>query len=338
MSVSGIIKFAPLIAPLVVGKIIEVGTTHPKIGKIVMGAGLIGSGVYMMVSSGLPKLIGSYLKVIDNSQPTKQVMKPYTDLRNAPKGNMKVTQTSQSEKAVTHWGTALVGFAATTLGIYTIASAFMSVDIPENNNFEGIKTCEDTLAIGKKAISQCKAANDLWNDVKVQGDFTVQCLQPNTENVPSHTITETRSIYLSGVNNDGSTVNGSGRFGDLIWELSNLKNSACFKSVLSKMCQYPDEITFAGEVEKCEYKSYSNCLDVVKKCAKEAKWTSNITFNKLTLQEYIYSQMQNGHTLSYFVEWYRFCTPEKLQSNIEKLKLMAESAGFDLPYNINTFN
>lgn len=335
MTISGLTKYAYMAAPVVLGKIIDASSTNKKIGKIALGTGLISSGICMMVSSGLYKLLGSSFKTNQDSLHTKGVKKHDLHFKNQ-KGKINLSKNPQESKSITNWSAALIGFGATALGIYTIASAFMTDDQIEENNFQHINTCEETLAIGKQAITQCKAANDLWNDVKAEGRFTMQCLQ-NPANTPSHTIIEDRSIYLGGVDNEDRTLNGSGLFADMIWELSNLKNSGCFNSVLPKICEFTDEFTFAHEVEKCEYKSYSIALDVMKKCAKDANWTTNITFKKLSLAEYLYSQMKIGHTPAYCVEWYRICDPENIKNHIDKLRLIASSEGFNLPYNIDYF-
>ncbi|NGX59602.1 MAG: hypothetical protein KR126chlam3_00755 [Chlamydiae bacterium] len=117
-----VIQNLPNILPAIVSTAVKAGSQDPRIGKIVGGMGLIGSGVCLITASRVPKSLKSWLWNRTNS--SYSVREAYA-------------------KTALQWGCAGVGIVATSYGIYNVAIGLMEIIYPSMSDEDLYLVCHD---------------------------------------------------------------------------------------------------------------------------------------------------------------------------------------------------
>lgn len=308
-----------VVVPEIASKVIQAGFNDPKIGNILLGAGLISSGVCLIVSSGIPALLSSRVKGT-------------SELLNNQKEN--------STKQIARWGLACAGVAATALGIYTIASTLMPNNSfePQENPFEKAITpppaCRELLLEAKKEIDNCPAAKEVWDHVRGQGEFTVECLSESEINHPSLVYIDTREIFVSTYQPQEEWILRKPMSEGIIFELNNIKRAEEFQKINFNACELNSK-EYSEKMEKIEYLTVKDTHGVVKTCLKGDYWTNHqYTETPLNITSHLDLHFLAGHTSAYQIQWYKWCNPAELNSFRKYLRVLA-IFGIRLPSNID---
>lgn len=284
-------------------KAVEFSLTDSKVSSIVNGAGLIGIGCFLVNKSGI----------------SKQLV--------AEKRKSKSNMFTTSNKVL-----ACVGIAMACVGVYMLYHSILrSTSVTLESDHALFSACKKELVGAKKEIAACPAAKKLWQEVKAQGPFSVQC-DPVQGPYPAKVSLDTREILVSSYKAKEEWITNKPMAENIVFELNNFKNFQGYKSLEKVMCEMePRE--YAYKVELHEFGTATATDDIINTCTKNRIWSGPLQA-KRNLEDHLAMQEVSGHTDAYHIRWFEECFPEGLGSFKNQLRKMHDLYGNRLPPNI----
>lgn len=299
------VRTIPSIAPIMIGKVIEISIQDRKIANLATGLGLVGSGMYMMATSGVTKL-----------------------MRRNISSNHRLIRNFYQAKCL---ALALTGLAATCLGIYMISTSLFQMFYRDPS----IVSCELELEQAKREIFSCPEAKKLWKNVQSQGEFNIVCMPASEARSQGRVDVTARTIYLT--NHARKGIERETMSDVVAFELSNLNRAKELGQHYDTICKKtPDQ--WAIEAEKLELKTFAAAQKVIANCKKRGGWTGRFDTAFSSFEEVLREQEQSGHTNAYRLTWISQCAPKLLKETIAWLRMESAQTGKILPTNIDWYD
>lgn len=313
--------------PTVVSTAIEAGLQDKRIGKIVTGCALLGSGIYILGKSGIP-----------------------TQIRSRFSKTMGTPEQETLSKKTVRWGLAGAGLAIAGTGALCVYSGITELASPtsqqavgpfpsssptfkpmpiEKSETQELKECTERFDQAMQSLSGCTAASDLLREVDQGGNFTIECVPKSQINWPAAVNLSDRAVYLSTYFPPGSIKEPMED--SILFELNNLKQQDSFFSVSGQMCSL-DKHEYAVQMEKIEYETLKMTNDVVASCDGGRIWSSP----KQQTPEwtnYLGDRAVSGHLGAFHLQWTAECSPEALKNQTIWFKFLHDNLGYGLPPN-----
>ena len=263
-------------------RIVQRGFEDEKWAKIVLGTGMIVSGVMILALNKAPS--------VPNQRPNIKDRKYKVEQASSPKF-LRITRVL--------FGLLLVGF-----GVYQI-----SLGIDE---FIFQRMCNQKLAKAHQAVLDCPESRKLWEMVKAKGAFTVECASSKVAPHGAVTNLMQRKIFISRKVEDVAP--------SLLFEINNLNRSEKALSLVYNMC-FKEDYEFAKSMEALEYETAKDTYKITQACIDRNLWPEKwniykpiahrIPFSQTdgwqSEEDYIKTQINTWHGFHNFNYWHIHC-------------------------------
>lgn len=299
---SSVSQAAKMIAPVVISCAVEAGLQDQRIGRIVAGIGLIGTGLMIVVSSGVTKLTRACCcrRRVSTQTPPEGLKKVVLRVGMATGGLYVV------------W----CGLTQLSLGLDQLLAC--ELKRPENCNLE----------LAQEELMRCPSSRALWKEVEKAGKFTLRCnREPDTH--PGSVNLARREIVLYPPVDDlpeRRLIKGHATQG-VLFELANLKYSSRFLKIYAKICDLEME-EYARQAEIVEWQSFQDTRSITASCVNQGYWPAcslptefglseeDAIPRYVTLEQHLKIQNDRGHTGYYRSHWAAHCSPDAVYEAI----------------------
>lgn len=173
-------------------------------------------------------------------------------------------------------------------------------------------TCNERLEKAKEIFLKCAEASKLWNEMKADGNFTIQCdtsgEAKDISGLPH--FPGARKLLISEKKKDISKIGTH-----ILSGLISLKPDPLI-SVVEKKCEMPVEI-FVRNMASIEHKSVIKSHEIASACVKEETWPANWDvfrgeFNQeksiADFDHFLARQEESGSSNLQRSNWHRLCS------------------------------
>lgn len=353
-----------VVVPCVSSAFIQMSSQDFRIGQIAGGIGLAVSGVSLIISSGIPKTLKSwYLKSPQESKSIPKILHWVTadvgkiitgyGIYNIASGVRNVKEPNSCEvDALQPKETLLSCPEAQDLwnevkaeGAFAIKRskdteaptgvvpwvATPAILLSEALNANKPNSCEVDVLQAKETLLSCPEAQACWNEVEVEGAFSIKCSKDTEAPTGAVAWIETPEIFSSkiawmGTREISLSEKDEDKLSGLLASLNNLKWARPRSLVPEKKCGL-DADDYARNITAMQYEATQDAYKIYDQCVKRGVWPSDSPTYQTqkeafsgksddidwsSLEGFLEYQEQALHTDLYRMNWYKQCDPKGL--------------------------